>query len=402
MTKVRTAIVIGGGVAGPVAALALRRAGIEASVYEAYPNAADGVGGSLAIAPNGLAALELVGVRDAVVGAALPIPRTVMSFNGKEVEIPPLVGLPPLHIVRRVDLHRALHDVTQARGIRIEHGKRLAAIEENGSDVTARFADGTAATADVLIGADGIHSTVRGIIDPAAPGPGYTGMLGFEAVVDRPVPSEPGAMFFSFGKRAYYLYWARPDGRTHWGANLPQDKPMRLSEARAVPAEEWLRRLRDAYGDDHPGGDLVRHIKADQLHVNGSAHIMLSVPHWHRGRLVLVGDAVHAPSNSSGQGASLAIESAVELARCLRDLPDAPTAFAAYERHRRPRVERIAARAAKVNQVKAPGPVLNAIMPLVMRLMMKTVLKPEKNFGAAQRYRIDWDAPVESEVDIRG
>lgn len=120
---------------------------------------------------------------------------------------------------------------------------------------------------------------------------------------------------------------------------------------------------------------------------------MPSVPRWHRGRMMLVGDAVHAPSNSSGQGASLAIESAVEPARCLRDLPDAPTAFAAYESLRRRRVERITARAAKVNRLKAPGPLAGALMPLMMRLLMKTVLKQERNLGP-ERYRIDWNAPV--------
>jgi 2-polyprenyl-6-methoxyphenol hydroxylase-like FAD-dependent oxidoreductase len=393
MTKVRSALVIGGGVAGPVAALALRKAGIEATVYEAYPSSADGIGGSLALAPNGQAALEVVGARDAVVGTALPIPRTVMSFNGKEVRIPVLAGLAPLQIVRRADLHRALHDATAANGIPIEHGKRLVSVEEN-AGVTAHFSDGSSATADVLIGADGIHSSVRTLIDPAAPGPGYTGMLGFEAIVDHVVPSEPGAMFFSFGNRAYYLYWSLPDGRTHWGANLPQAAPMRLTEARAVPAEEWLRRLIDTYGDDHPGGELVHATSPDQLHVNGSLHIMPPMPHWYRSRLVLVGDAVHAPSNTSGQGASLAIESAIELARCLRDQPSAEAAFATYERLRRPRVERIAARAAKVNQVKAPGPVLSALMPIIMRIMMKTVMNPERNFGPDQRFRINWDAPA--------
>lgn len=395
MTKVRSALIIGGGVAGPVAALALRKAGIEATVYEAYPSSADGIGGSLALAPNGQAALEVVGVRDAVVGSALPIPRTVMSFNGKEVKIPPLSGLAPLQIVRRADLHRALHEATSAAGIPIEHGKRLVSVEENGA-VTAHFSDGSTATADILIGADGVHSSVRELIDPSAPGPGYTGMLGFEAIVDHPVPSEPGAMFFSFGKRAYYLYWSLPDGRTHWGANLPQDAPMRLTEARAVPTEEWLRRLTEAYGDDHPGGDLIRATGPDQLHVNGSLHIMPPVPHWHRGRLVLVGDAVHAPSNSSGQGASLAIESAIELARCLRDQPSAPAAFTAYEQLRRPRVERIASRAARVNQVKAPGPVLSALMPIIMRIMMKTVMNPERNFGPDQRFRINWDTSAKT------
>ncbi|MBA9004131.1 FAD-dependent oxidoreductase [Thermomonospora cellulosilytica] len=394
MTKVRTAIVIGGGIAGPVTALGLRKAGIEAAVFEAYPSTADGVGGSIAIAPNGQAALEVVGAREAVTAAALPVRRTAMSFGGRKVGLPQLEGLPALRLVRRADLYRALRDVALDHGVRIEHGRRLVAAEQDATGVTARFADGSTATADILIGADGIHSTVRTLIDPDAPGPGYTGTLGFEAVVDRPVPGEPGTMVFAFGRKAYYLYWSRPDGRTGWGANLPQDEPMTLAEARAVPAEKWLDRLREAYGDDDPGGELVRHIDPGDLQVTGSLHIMPSVPRWHRGRMVLVGDAVHAPSNSSGQGASLAVESALELARCLRDRPDAQAAFAAYERLRRPRVERIAARAAKVNRLKAPGPVTSALMPLLMRVMTKTVLTPEKNLGPEQRYRVEWDLPV--------
>jgi len=378
------ALVIGGGVAGPVTALALRKAGIDATVYEAYPSTADGIGGTLAIAPNGLAALEIVGARDAVVDSGLPIPKSVMSFGRREVELPRLAGMPPLRLVHRGDLYRVLYDVAVAGGVEFVHGKRLVAVEP-GDGVTARFADGSTATGDVLVGADGVHSTVRGLIDASAPGPGYTGMLGFEAIVDRPVPTETGTMYFAFGRRAYYLYWRRPDGRTHFGANLPQDRPLSLAEARAVPASEWVRRLREAYGDDDPGGDLVRHLDPAGLTVTGSLHIMPSVPHWHRGRLVLVGDAVRA---------SLAIESAVELARCLRDLPDVPSAFAAYERLRRPRVERIATRAAKVNNLKAPGPLARAMMPVLMRLMLKTAMRPEKTFGPDQRHLIDWAAPV--------
>jgi 2-polyprenyl-6-methoxyphenol hydroxylase-like FAD-dependent oxidoreductase len=394
MSKVRSALVIGGGVAGPVAALALRKAGIDAAVYEAYSSTADGIGGTLAIAPNGQAALEVVGARDAVMSRGFPIPKTVMSFGGKEVELPRLPGLPPMHLVHRGDLYRTLYDVADGAGIRFEHGRRLVAIDDSVDGVTARFADGSTATADVLIGADGVHSTVRGLIDANAPAAGYTGMLGFEATVDRELPIETGTMYFAFGSKAYYLYWRRPDGRSGFGANLPQDRPMSLTEARAVPATEWVRRMREAYGDDNPGGDLVRAIDPAGLTVVGSLHIMLSVPHWHRGRVVLVGDAVHAPSNSSGQGASLAIESAVELARCLRDLPDAPSAFAAYERLRRPRVEGIAARAAKINRAKAPGPVGKAVLPLMMRVLMKTAMRPEKAFGPEQRYRIDWAATV--------
>ncbi|TDV57163.1 FAD-dependent oxidoreductase [Actinophytocola oryzae] len=390
MSRVRNALVIGGGVAGPVTAMALHKAGIEATVYEAYPSTADGVGGSLALAPNGQAALEVVGALDAVRATGLPIPKQVMSFGGREVELPRLSGLPPLLLVQRADLYRALYDVAVETGVRFEHGRRLTAID----GTTVRFADGTTATADVVIGADGVHSTVRGLIDPAAPGPRYTGMLGLESIVDHPVPTGTGTMYFSFGKRAYYLFWRRPDGTTHFGANLPQERPMTLREARTVRATDWLARLAAAYGDDEPGGPLVRHIDPAKLTVTGALHIMPPVPRWHRGHVVLVGDAVHAPSNTSGQGASLAIESAVELARCLRDLPDAASAFAAYERMRRPRVEGIAARAAKVNHMKAPGPVMKAVMPVMMRLLLKTAMRPEKAFGHEQRYRVDWSAPV--------
>ncbi|MFI6348146.1 FAD-dependent oxidoreductase [Streptomyces sp. NPDC050560] len=394
MTAVRTALVIGGGIAGPVTALALHRAGIEATVYESYPGTADGIGGSLALAPNGQAALDVVGAREAVVADTLPIPRTVMSFGARNVELPQLAGLPPMRLLHRADVHRALHDIAVARGIRVEHGKRLVGADEGPDTVTARFADGTTATADVLIGADGIHSTVRTMIDPAAPGPDYTGLLGFEAVVDRPVPGDTGVMHFAFGRRAYYLYWRRPDGRTHWGANLPRPRPMTLTEARAVPPGEWLRELRATYGDDDPAGDLVRHIDPDGLATTGALYIMPPVPHWHRGRMALVGDAVHAPSNSSGQGASLAVESAVELARALRDHPTPEAAFTAYERRRRARTEEIAARAGRINQVKAPGPLTSAVLPLLMRLLMRTAMRPEKAFGPTQRHLIDWDAPA--------
>ena len=122
-------------------------------------------------------------------------------------------------------------------------------------------------------------------------------------------------------------------------------------------------------------------------------NVLPSVPHWYRERMVLVGDAAHAPSSSSGQGVSLAAESAIELARCLRDLPDLPEAFAAYEGLRRPRVEKIAAEAAKTNRDKQSGPISKAIMNVVMPVAMRFV-NSEKMFGPVHRYRIDWNSRV--------
>jgi 2-polyprenyl-6-methoxyphenol hydroxylase-like FAD-dependent oxidoreductase len=197
-----------------------------------------------------------------------------------------------------------------------------------------------------------------------------------------------------FGKRAFLGYWVQPDGRTAWFGNVPQAEPMSAAQAREVPAEEWLRRLRDLYADDVPGCDLVRNTRPEELVALGSVEIMPSVPHWYRGRMVLVGDSVHAPSPSSGQGASLAAESAVELARCLRDLPDVPAAFAAYVRLRRARVEKVAARASRTNSSKTFGPVAATLMRLMMPVATKTFLTPERALGPEQRHHVDWDAAV--------
>lgn len=384
MTRVRTAVIIGGGIAGPVAALALRRAGIEATVHEAYSSSAEGVGGTIALAPNGVAALSLVGV---TVPAAQPIERQVMAVGGKRVPLPGLTGVGPLQVIRRSDLYREL-----AARVPISYGKRLVDVRSSADGVTAVFADGTTASGDVLIGADGVHSTVRRLIDPAAPGPRYTGTLAFEGRSEASVPDDPGTMTFAFGKKAYYLYWALPGGGTTWGVNVPNPEPLTIAQARAS-SPQWRERLLATYGEDTPGGELLRQTPLTSLQANGALYIMPPVPNWYRERMVLVGDAVHAPSNSSGQGASLSIESAVQLARCLRDRP-VGEAFATYERLRRARVEKVAARAAKINQLKAPGRVGQAVMPIAMRLLLKVAMKPEKTVGPEQRYRIDWDAPV--------
>jgi 2-polyprenyl-6-methoxyphenol hydroxylase-like FAD-dependent oxidoreductase len=386
MTRVRTAIVIGGGIAGPVTALALRRAGIEATVHEAYPGGADGVGGTIALAPNGLAALALAGV---TVPSTQPISRQVMAVGGKRVPLPALTGVAPLQVVRRADLYRALQSQ-----VPISYGKRLVDVRSSPDGCTAVFADGSTASGDVLIGADGVHSTVRRLIDPSAPGPRYTGMVAFEGRSEASVPDDPDTMTFAFGAKAYYLYWSLPGAGTVWGVNLPSRSPLTIAQARETPPAEWLSRLLAIYGQDTPGGELLRRTPIPSLQANGALYIMPPVPRWYRDRMVLVGDAVHAPSNSSGQGASLAIESAVQLARCLRDLPLAD-AFAAYERLRRARVERVASRAAKINQIKAPGRIGQAVMPIAMRLLLKVAMKPEKTIGPEQRYRIDWDAPVD-------
>lgn len=394
-TRVKTALVIGGGIAGPVTALALRKAGIDATVYEAYDSSADGIGGVFMVAPNGLDALRIVGVDEQVRAIGQPIQRMVMEYGrgGQAGEFPGLPGLPSL-AMRRGDLHRVLHDHATAAGVRILPGKRLVGVDETPDGVTARFADGTRAHADVLVGADGIRSTVRTLIDPQAPAPKYVGLLGLGGVSDHTTSAAPDAMHFAFGKRAFFGYWTGPDGRTMWFSNLPSPECLTMAQARQRPADQWLRQLCDVHADDVPARDVLRRANAEELLNVGGLEIMPQVPHWHRGRMVLVGDAAHAPSSSSGQGASLAVESAIQLARCLRDLPDPQAAFTAYERLRRDRVTKIAVNAERNNRQKAFGPVGSAVMSVLMPIALKTFLKPEKMLGPVHDYRIDWTQPV--------
>jgi 2-polyprenyl-6-methoxyphenol hydroxylase-like FAD-dependent oxidoreductase len=405
--SIRTALVIGGGIAGPATALALHKAGIEATVFEKFPSSADGLGGLLMMAPNGLQALSVIGLEDAVGAAGQPIARMIIADGrGRDImEFGGIPGLPPSRILWRSDVYRVLRDATLARGIRIEHGKDLVAVDETPTAVTATFADGSTASADVLIGADGIHSIVRRLIDPNTPQPQSDGLLGLGGESDLTLPGRTDAIHFVHGTRAFLGYWRQPNGRALWFSNLPHRTFMSTVEARAIPQEQWLARLREAYAGDVPAEALVRQTRPERLFVLGSTDMLPEVPRWHRGRMVLVGDSAHAPNHSSGQGASLAIESALELARCLRDLEDPSAAFATYEQVRRPRVARIAREAAQRNRHKAAGPMVTAIMNLVMRLAVKTIMTPEKMFGWVHGYRVRWDERISvpgGQVEVAG
>jgi 2-polyprenyl-6-methoxyphenol hydroxylase-like FAD-dependent oxidoreductase len=373
--------------------MALAKAGIESTVYEAYGRAADGVGGALSIAPNGLNALGVIDANRAVEAIGVPMHGMVMqSWTGKrlaEFGTPP--GLPGMLLVWRADLYRALYEQAEAHGVHIEHGKRLMTAESGADGVSARFADGTQASADILIGADGIRSTVRELIDPAAPKPRYAGLLGFGARTGRTrVPSTHDRMHMVFGKRAFFGYQVLADGGGGWFANLPYRQAMSTAEARALGAEHWLPVLRSAFADDRsPALEFLGETAPEDLLITGGLEDIPTVPVWHRDRMVLIGDAAHATSPSSGQGASLAIESAVQLARCLRDLPHGQ-AFATYEKLRRERAERIIRMAARTNSDKAAGPVArvlrDALMPVAMKLMANS-----DRWAWQFDYRIDWD-----------
>lgn len=394
-----TAMVIGGGIAGPVSAMALQKAGIRATVYEAHPEQSDGVGGGFTLAPNGLAALAAVDLEALV----RPFGRELTAFvlqdwKGRalaEFGNPPGVG--PMRFFYRSDLYRELHDEARRRGIEIEYGRRLTGVREQADAVTAMFDDGSTATADVLVGADGIRSRVRTLIDPQAPAPYYAGLISFGARVSAAgEPGTAGKMPMIFGKHAFFGYQVFEDEGAGWFANLPSAEPLTAAEARRTSPEQWLEQLEQVFAEDRtPASRMIARTDPAELLVVGAMESMPKVPRWHRGRMVLVGDSAHAPSSSSGQGASLAIESAVELARCLRDLPP-EEAFATYEAMRRPRVERIAKEAARKNSSKTAGPIGRVVLAAALKVFAR-LNKPEKA-GWMLDYRIEWDKPVERAI----
>ncbi|MER5256295.1 MULTISPECIES: FAD-dependent oxidoreductase [unclassified Streptomyces] len=412
---VRTALVIGGGIAGLVAAMALRKAGIEARVYEAYdgsgPRSGAGgsrFGGGMTIAPNGQQALEAIDAAETVSAIGTPVTALgLRSWTGRHLaQLTAPADLPTTRFVWRTELHEAIAAEAEGRSIPVHRGKRLLDATDTGTGVTARFSDGSQERADILIGADGLRSTVRRLIDPTAPKPHYAGTLTFTARVPKTeLPSTEGVLYMCYGKRAYFAYQIFDDATAAWSANLPHREPMTAAEAQAVGAGEWLKRLAEAFTDDRtPAPELLAETPPEDLLIPGPTETMPPVETWSRGRMILIGDAAHATSPTSGQGASLATESAVELARCLRDLP-VGKAFKAYESLRRPRVDRIlkhttatataTSAAARTATPKPAGPLSRALRDALLPVATKVGGAGGAVWGAWQfEHRIDWDERV--------
>jgi 2-polyprenyl-6-methoxyphenol hydroxylase-like FAD-dependent oxidoreductase len=273
----------------------------------------------------------------------------------------------------------------------IEHGKQLVRAEQDGTGgVTAFFADGTQASGDLLVGADGVHSATRVLIDPRAPQPAYTGWnIVFGAVRQVLAASSRDSYYMYFGRRASCGHTISPDGETWWFANVPCAE---RELAGASPAQ-LRQRLADLFAGDHI--PTVQEIRAtDDAHITATACYQLpSLPTWSRAGMTLAGDAVHVASPVTTQGASMAIEDAVTLAKCLRDLPDMPAAFRAYEQLRRERVERVVAAGIRNIGPRLPGPLKRLLRDLAVA---RRARRPDVEW--LHLHHIDWSADTASEL----
>ncbi|MEU7856004.1 FAD-dependent monooxygenase [Nonomuraea sp. NPDC049141] len=395
-----TALIAGGGIAGTAAAIALRKAGIDAVVHEAYDRTADNVGAFLTLAVNALDALQAIDLDTGKVG--FDTPRiTITSGSGRRLgELPYGTGVPGglvSRTVKRADLYRFLREQAVSRGVRIEYGKRLVDARSTGGGVAARFADGSVAEADLLIGADGLRSRTREIIDPAAPGARYAGLLntgGYARAV--PAAGEPGMMHAIFGKRCFFAYTVHPDGEVWWAANPAQATELTPADVAAITPAQWRTRLSELFRRDHgPALDIIA--ATDEIFAGWNTYDVPTVPVWHRDRMIIIGDAAHATAPSIGQGAAMAIEDAVVLATCLRDGPDTESAFTDYERARRGRVERVVEQGNRTGGWKALSPLArvprDVIMGLAMRHMARTGNDPSRWI---YEHHLTWDEPARS------
>ncbi|TNM36541.1 FAD-binding protein [Nocardioides albidus] len=338
--------VIGGGIGGLTAAIALARAGRDVRVYEQAPRFAR-VGADINLTPNAVRGLDGIGIGDALRRtAARPSHRISRTWDTGE-ETSRLVmggaaeeryGSPQLTL-HRADLLGALEDAVPPDALVL--GRRLTGLVEEPDEVHLAFDDGSTSTADVVIGADGIHSVVRTALH-GPEHPDFTGVVAFRAVV----PAERLAGLPNLG--AFTKWWG-PNPETQIVtfplsrgedifvfATAPQDSWTEESWTTAGDADE----LRAMYADFHPEArgllDAVDEVLKSALYVRDP------LPSWSTDRVTLLGDACHPMMPFMAQGAGQAVEDAVVLSRALTELDvEVAQQLRAYETARRERTARI-------------------------------------------------------------
>jgi len=336
-------LVAGGGISGTVTAMALKLAGHDPVVFEAYPAGGDDIGAFLTIMHNGMDALRAIGADQPVIDSSFAaygvelVAPTGETVGRREFDTE---GLDGPRTLTRATLYRVLQEEAARRGVPLERGKRLVSAKPGPDGVTAEFADGTTETGDVLVGADGLRSVVRRLIDPAADEPRYTGLTVVYGYTRAPgLPEAPGIYRMVRGSRAAFGFTTDTGGATFWFARIPDAERPREEIAAVTPAG-WREFAHAAFdGDPLPGADIVA-ATGDEV-FGGHSYDVPETRVWSTPEMVLVGDAAHAASPAAGQGASMALEDSVVLAQCLRDLPDPVSAFAGYEGLRRERVEKL-------------------------------------------------------------
>lgn len=347
----RKALIIGAGIAGPVTAILLKQAGIDAEVYEAWPYAT-GIGGGLQIAPNGMHVLAELGLASEMIRRGSVAEsfdfysqagRRLGSLNRNMKE---RFGQPAVNMCRAT-LNETLMNKAWCSNVELHFEKRLVSIEDRPDQpIVAHFSDGSSAEGDFVIGADGVHSAVRAHVIPDGPTPFDTGLIGFGGFVPRslientPIGQRVETTFGQSGFFGYGFCSSEPDDGVMWWSTQPSHG-VGAATYRAMDQAALRQHLRDFHAGWHePIPDIID--AAENIVVSDTLDVA-TLPTWSRKRTLLIGDAAHATSPHAGQGASLALEDAMRLGRLMRDGQELGLTFQNFEHERRPRAEKIVA-----------------------------------------------------------
>jgi 2-polyprenyl-6-methoxyphenol hydroxylase and related FAD-dependent oxidoreductases len=365
----RSAIVVGGGISGLSAAIALRQRGWRVRVLERTPGST-AVGAGISLWANALRAFDRIGVGERIRAFALPERNAgIRSQNGRfiaRVDADELAR----HVGEVVILHRAdlLAVLSEAAAGLTQDGVEVLSVSSTSDRAEVRHAGGVE-SADLVIGADGIHSVVRRALWPEARPPRYAGYTAWRSVTPPlSIEEEAGE---TWGRGMRFGYAGLSDGRVYWyaTANVPA----------GVRAADELAELRERFADWHePIPTLVRAATTVLRH---DIYELPDLPSYVRGRVALVGDAAHAMTPNLGQGGCQAVEDVATLATLL-DEHDVPEALARYDALRRPHTQAVVRRsriAGQLGQWSSPLAVAlrdRALAALPMESMMIRQLRP--------------------------
>ncbi|EHP40603.1 salicylate 1-monooxygenase [Cupriavidus basilensis OR16] len=337
----------GAGIGGLAAAIALRKLGMDVTVFEQAQRFAR-VGADINLTPNAVRALDGLGVGEALrETAARPTHRISRVWNtGEETsrlamsdEAEIRYGAPQL-TMHRGDLMTALEGALPAANVKL--GKKATQIERHDAGATLHFADGTQEDVDVLIGADGIHSAVRSaLFGPEHPV--FTGVVAYRAVV-------PAERLAGVPNLQAFTKWWGPEA-TSQIVTFPLNRGREIFVFATVAQESWrneswttpgrVEDVRAAYAGFHAEARALLDACDDVL--ISALYVRDPLPAWSAGTATLMGDACHPMMPFMAQGAGMAIEDGVVLARCLAEANgnDIPAALARYQAARHARASRV-------------------------------------------------------------
>lgn len=338
----RNIVIVGGGIGGLTAALALRRSGAQVQVHERAAELATAQAGhGLVLWHNAVLALRSVGLGDlpAAIGHELSH-HQFWSYRGSRLSNWPVgefgqrLGA-PAYTVERPELHRVLSNEV---GDDLKLGARCVGYVEDDDGVTARFADGREVRADVLIGADGLRSAVRSQMRPYEPPPRYAGFTAWQGISDVvPEGVVPHTFRGVWGRGRWFVYYQLPNGRVYWDGVISD----RILGAMDSVGEDRHTILARQFGDWlAPVPGLIEATPSNRI-TPVDIFDREPVTIWGTERVVLAGDAAHPMTFNLGQGANQAIEGAVVLASCLAKQSNPAAALRAYEDRRVERVTKM-------------------------------------------------------------